>query len=312
MSQNRVDEMKSRGVTPLVPYPGANTKWECECQRCESIVYPRYSTVVSAGKGGCNICAKKDAAALRQKATEKLALQQADRLGLKPLIKYPGAHKLWRLECKKCGEITEKMAHGVTQGKGCRFCQAGAGGRAKRESNSEGAIKTLIEAGLTPIAQYPGTHKPWLSICQSCGQIASPRLSGIKAGQGGCRNCGNAKKGQSRRIPDTVALELFYSAGAKPLAPYMNANTPVECICLKCGSVIHPRIAFIKKGHSACRRCALVSADSAFDYFGPATFYLIRNKSLGALKVGIAGAETKRLSAHVQKGWEVLETLNTE
>jgi len=312
IDEGRAREMAARGVTPLEPYPGSNIPWKCRCERCGSIVQPRYWTVVRAGKGGCNFCAKRDSAAVRQARTEKLALAQAAKLHLRPLAKYPGAHQLWKLECMTCGTITTKKAYGVTQGHGCAVCKLGAGGRAQRITNADGAEKTMLNAGLKPIAEFPGTQKPWLSICQTCGQIVSPRLSGIKSGQGGCINCGNARKGQSHRIPESVALEIFANAGAKPLEKYKNVDTPVKSLCLKCGLEIAPRIAFLKKGHAACRRCSLVRADSSFDYFGPAIFYLIKNESLGALKIGIAGAQTKRLAAHTQNGWEILNSLTSE
>lgn len=312
IDEGRALEMAARGVTPLEPYPGANVPWKCKCERCGSIVQPRYSTVVKAGKGGCNFCAKRDSAAVRKARAEKLALAQAAKLHLRPLTQYPGAQQIWTLECMSCGSVTSKKAYGVTQGKGCAACQLGAGGRTQRRANAGTAEAIFLNAGLKPIAEFPGTHKPWLSICQTCGQLVSPRLAGIKSGQGGCLNCGNARKGQSHRIPESLALEIFANAGAKPLEKYKNVDTPVKSLCLKCGLEIAPRISFLKKGHAACRRCALVSADSSFDFFGPAIFYLIRNKSLGALKIGIAGAQTKRLASHTQRGWEVINSLTTD
>jgi len=48
--------MKKANLRPLTLYPGGNIRWECECQRCNRIVYPRYSTV-KLGIGGCKYCA---------------------------------------------------------------------------------------------------------------------------------------------------------------------------------------------------------------------------------------------------------------
>lgn len=45
------------GFVPLEKYPGANTKWTCQCLVCGKVSTPRYTTMQQR-KGGCKFCAK--------------------------------------------------------------------------------------------------------------------------------------------------------------------------------------------------------------------------------------------------------------
>ena len=129
--------------------------------------------------------------------------------------------------------------------------------------------------------------------------------------QGGCITCGNIRKGKTRAISEQDALKLLAASSAKPLVKYPGSNIPWESVCLKCGLKISPRLVNLRAGHGACKRCAMVAADSSYDFFGEAIFYLIENEKLDALKIGIAGKTTKRLAAHRNNGWKILNTKET-
>jgi len=303
--------MKARGVTPLEPYPGSNNPWRCTCNACGSLVTPRYSTVVTAGKGGCNVCAKKNAASTRKNQSEIQALEIATKLKLKPLEKYPGAHGKWKLQCLRCGNITNKKAQGVLVGHGCQKCTTKETAARTKSTKSGPAVDSMLRAGLRPLVEYPGTNSPWSSQCLNCGQIVTPRYSGIVGGQGGCVTCGIQKRAKARSTPEDEALRILASAQARPLVPFPGASIAWESICLKCGLAISPNIQNLKAGHGACRRCSMVSADSSFDFFGEAILYLMENQKLNALKVGIAGKHAKRIPEHKRKGWTLLEMLET-
>ncbi len=49
--------LRSRGLEPLVEYPGAGTPWPCKCIKCGKTVTPTYGTVRVGG--GCKFCATK-------------------------------------------------------------------------------------------------------------------------------------------------------------------------------------------------------------------------------------------------------------
>lgn len=310
IASNHAKDMESGGVRPLEPYPGSNARWKCECLRCGSTVFPRYYTVVVAKKGGCNFCAKKDAAQISKKAAETRALEMAGKLKLKPLEPYPRAHEFWKLQCLVCGTVVKKKAYSVTAGKGCLTCNVGNGGRQKKERASQPALHAMLEADLRPLVPYPGRHQPWTSQCLKCGQIVSPRANGILSGQGGCITCGLAKRAKTRSIPEEAAIQLMLASSAKPLVPYPGSRSPWKSTCMKCGLSISPTLHNLKR-HGACKRCSMIQADSAFDYFGDAVFYMIENRKLGAMKIGIAGLETRRLQDHRQNGWAVVKTTET-
>lgn len=44
-------------LLPQVPYPGVREPWKCQCQNCQSIVYPTLSSVTGRGTG-CSECAE--------------------------------------------------------------------------------------------------------------------------------------------------------------------------------------------------------------------------------------------------------------
>ena len=51
------DFMRSRGLEPLVAYPGASVGWKCRCTKCEKIVKPTIGTIRAGG--GCRYCAER-------------------------------------------------------------------------------------------------------------------------------------------------------------------------------------------------------------------------------------------------------------
>jgi hypothetical protein len=47
--------MRTMGLEPLEPYPGALRSWKCRCTKCGRTVQPCYSTI-QRGSGGCRWC----------------------------------------------------------------------------------------------------------------------------------------------------------------------------------------------------------------------------------------------------------------
>ncbi len=90
--------MRSAGLEPLEPYPGATPPWRCRHVPCGREVKPRYSSIKRGG-GPCRWCAPNapvdpdEAAALMRSA------------GLEPLEPYPGTDLIWRCRCTTCGTI---------------------------------------------------------------------------------------------------------------------------------------------------------------------------------------------------------------
>lgn len=50
--------MTTRGLTPLVQYPGASVPWDCMCNTCNQKVSPTYANIRQGSSGGCRFCAE--------------------------------------------------------------------------------------------------------------------------------------------------------------------------------------------------------------------------------------------------------------
>lgn len=50
--------MNTKGLTPLVDYPGASIPWPCVCNKCNQNVSPTYANIRQGGSGGCRFCAE--------------------------------------------------------------------------------------------------------------------------------------------------------------------------------------------------------------------------------------------------------------
>lgn len=165
-----VDVMRTAGVEPLEPYPGANAPWLCECLACGRHPRPRYGGV-RRGRGACGYCAGK-----LVDAGEAIEIMRDS--GFKPLVTYPGSLDPWRSECLKCGrESTPRFASVKAQGTRCTYCQGA------RVDPTE-AAEFMRDAGLDPLGPYPGASTPWSCRCLECG----PVIGTIRAG-GGCKFC---------------------------------------------------------------------------------------------------------------------------
>jgi formylmethanofuran dehydrogenase subunit E len=114
------------GLTPLEPFENANQKWKSECQKCGSIVSPRFADVQGGG-GGCTNCGREKIVAAQKKRfpqQEKKAMSIAKKAKLEPLEPYKNAKTKWKCKCLKCGEIVTPTFHNLEQGNGgCINCQ---------------------------------------------------------------------------------------------------------------------------------------------------------------------------------------------
>jgi formylmethanofuran dehydrogenase subunit E len=316
MVQNHLDPenaarlMQERGVTPLEPYRSSSVPWKCRCNSCGATVFPRYETVVRRNLGGCDVCAKKAAAETRAKEIREVDFPAAcSRAGVKPLSDYRGAHEKIALECLTCdfGPF-ELVWSALRNGKGCPECRRKARQQRERKEREAEAVQLLVAAGITPIGPFEGIAKPFLGRCDTCGELVSPRPSGIKSGQGGCLNCGRIRRGLNRRLSRARALEIMRSRDIEihPDQPYPGNNKPWPGKCAKCGLPVASTLGNARQGRGGCRVCHSLDSDSAFDFFGPAILYLISSERFRAYKIGIAGKDTTRLSAHKSAGWETV------
>jgi hypothetical protein len=233
--------------------------------------------------------------------------------GLEPLVEYPGSKAHWRSRCMKCGREVSPLLNRIRSGSGCHYCAAEARGvamrgrpvslRGKPGYDPGTVIAIMRAAGMEPLEDYPGMNRPWRCRCLVCGTIGSPRLSGIKAGQGGCIPCGQRKvaaAAHARRLDDESTAAEMFAAGLRPLVSYPGAGKPWRCRCVKCGREVTARLTGVRTG-KGCRYCAT----HGIDLTGPTMVYVISHRQWGAVKVGIGACTgyNSRLLQHQRAGW---------
>jgi len=165
--------VRERGLVPLEPYPGAEVRWRCECEKCGREI-ARMLSVIKTGKTGCPYCAR-----------TRVHPDDAERIlrnaGFEPLEPYPGSGP-WRSRCGTCGRESSPTLPNVRKGTGCRYC----GGT---YIDADDALAAMRAAGLEPLEPYVNAKAPWKCECQICGQISTPTYDRISATLGGCGFC---------------------------------------------------------------------------------------------------------------------------
>ena len=110
------------------------------------------------------------------------------RAGIVPLEPYVAAMKPWKGLCVTCGKNVAPTLHNVKSGRGgCRYCAQQRDKFPTVEREHE-LIRLMVAAGFRPLAAYPGSHKPWRSLCLQCGREVTPHWVTVRRG-GGCRHC---------------------------------------------------------------------------------------------------------------------------
>ena len=339
----------SRGLEPLVDYPGSGRPWKSKCLTCKRTVYPQYGRVKDGT--GCAYCAGKMVVPEEAVAT----MIAAD---LKPLVRYPGTKTAWKSKCLKCGKIVETYYSDVLHnGTRCKYCV----GKAVDPSD---AIRLMKQKKLIPQVPFPGSMTKWHCRCAKCNKDVYPAYNSIQQGSGGCKYCAKvfidvvdavsvmeaanllplvkypgSKKpwkckclicghivspqhgaitgGQGpcrycarKSVDPKEARQFMIEANLRPLEPYSRADSPWKCRCLKCKKIVTPSYSSIGSGQGGCKYCAI----KGIDYNQPAFIYLITNSKLGAHKIGIGNEKTKnnRLKEHARFGWEVFKTKRFE
>lgn len=309
----RAEAMRDRGVKPLVPYPGANEKWKCLCLRCGEVVHPRYDTVVNRGNGGCDFCAKRDAAAHRFAAAEQKYLKLAEQCGFEPKAPYPGALGDWLLKCKTCGETKLRRTSGLNEMKSCGPCGQARRSAKKLSADKVRADELFARHKVKPTGEFKGWAKTYPGICLVCKSPTKSSPRRIESGAHACFKCsrqvGAKKRRDSTHTPEEAA-QIMLEAGCEvdDVSAYPGTSKTWPGRCTNCGLRTKTSLGNIKNGHGPCKPCAMSEADSAFDYFGPALLYFIEHEQLNHFKLGIMGSETNRLREHKSKGWSVIET----
>lgn len=242
------EEMRAGGFIPLDPYPGAGKPWRCRCVKCGKEPSPTLSTV-RAGKR-CKFCMGR----VIDPSEAERVMRAA---GLEPEEPYPGlVTKPWPCVCVNCGNRVTPMYSNIRSGGGCRFCA----GQVVIPAEAE---RVMREAGLIPQEPYPGSARPWRSICATSGHVVTPMYATVKNGRG-CRVCGRERMRKKKTLSENDARLVMISRGLIPQVPYPGSGRPWKCLCESCGNTVTPMLGTVRKGHG-CKFCAgmIVVADEA-------------------------------------------------
>lgn len=230
-------------------YTNSFTPLKCLCLKCKKITFVRADKVKSKGHI-CEYCTG-------LKGKGKKAEELLKSIGHKPLVPYPGAMQPWKMQCGECKKIIRPKFSSLKSGRfGCSYCGHSRSGAKKRIKNAAVALKDMQKNKLNPLVEFPGANKPWKSKCLVCGQITSPRLSGIRQGQGGCKKCGIDSSAKSRMLTPLQAERIAKKKKLVPLEPYAGSSKKWKCKCLRCGKVSSPYFSNIRDGVYGCGWCA--------------------------------------------------------
>jgi len=231
------DLMMAANLEPLENFLGSASKWKCKCLKCQSIVYPSYSSI-KRGQGGCLNCA---GLLVNPAEAERLFIAN----DLQPLVPYPGAGSPWRSIHKLCGrEVTPTYSNIRIGHSGCKYCIGNF-------VDGEKAKKVFLANGLLPLEPYKNALVGWKSIHQECGREVSPRYNTVQQGSSGCQYCaGNLP------ISEEVARNLFIENGLIPQEKFPGTQKSWKSIHKKCGKLVFPQYSSIQQGGGGCKHCA--------------------------------------------------------
>ncbi len=183
------------------------------------------------------------------------------RYGLKVLGAYENSFTPLESKCITCkNKVHPRLDKVKASGYQCGHCT----GRVNPGKKAEEFVKKL---GHTPLEPYKNALSPWKMKCGFCGKTISPRYNSLQQGQLGCKPCGNIRGGAKRReVGSKEAIRLMRESFCEPLVPYPGSNAPWKSRCMKCDSLIQPRLGGIQSGQGGCTKCGIASRAKSRTY----------------------------------------------
>ena len=183
------------------------------------------------------------------------------KFGLQVIGIYENSQTPLKSKCLTCnGVVFPRLDKVNSFGYKCGHCT----GRKNPAKKAEEVVKKM---GHFPLVPYPGAREPWKMKCGGCGETISPKYNSIQQGRWGCGFCGHSRSGAKRReLNANQAIKVMRDAFCEPLVEYPGSNAPWKSRCMKCDSLIQPRLGGIQSGQGGCRRCGILSGAKARMY----------------------------------------------
>lgn len=223
--------------------------------------------------------------------------------GWKPIDPYRGTNFPWKSIHISCGvEGSPRMCHIQAGRVACKTCGRKSTADARRHTD-ESTISIMQNAGWEPLVPYKGNKTPWRSRCKFCGREGTPTFNNVMTHGSACGFCSGNK------VDIDVAWAIMRAASLEPQEEYPGAGVPWKSICKKCQNLTFPRFADVKYGI----RCSTCS-ESGMNYSQASHFYVMVNKSLQSIKVGISNDDSNqnRIKRHQKHGWELVSKYEFE
>jgi len=209
--------------------------------------------------------------------------------------------------CVKCNSFVKPRIGNLRQGwGGCKAC--GHFATKKNLQLDIGKIdQWLSQSSLERIGIYQGNKVPMLCKCLKCNRVVIPTMGSIRAGRGGCIECGHISTAKARSLTLDEVDQALENIEFMRIGLYVNSTTPLLCICLKCNNYTSPAIGNIRRGQLNCFHCA----ESGYDPKKVGYFYVVAGSEW--IKCGISNVPEKRFFTHSrQKLTEVIHCLEFE
>lgn len=272
-------ELTKFGFTPLALYPGTEKGWKAKCQKCGKVSSPRINSL-RYQKSGCRHCAMENLKIASIEKTRSKALELITGASFAPIGEYPGFAKPWKAKCLQCGKTSSPSAKGIKEGSGCRYCAKNAPwSRRFAASLAKQANRKLLE-------EFQGSRVPILMECLRCGSRDKATPSSLKSSKGYCRRCKPTAEWTSDK-----AVQILRAANLEPLEPFKKATAKWRVRCMICGTEGSPQVTNIASGQGGCKVCG----NFGFDINKPTTLYVLYNRKLRVVKVGITNTGSTRL-----------------
>jgi hypothetical protein len=166
--------MKKAGLEPQEKYISSKVPWKVKHNKCGRIFEIEYANI--RGGSSCRYC---DGRAV----IPEEAIDVMKKLGLTPLVPYPGAKVAWKCQCKVCKKVIyPTYSTTLNRDSGCVYCTG-------HKVDAKDAVAFMKLNNVMPLVPYPGARVAWKSKCKLCNNTISPQYSSIKGGQGACRFC---------------------------------------------------------------------------------------------------------------------------
>jgi hypothetical protein len=167
---------------------------------------------------------------------------------LEPLVPFPGTQKPWKSKCLITGKTVSPTYGKVRDfGHRCNYCSRGTVDEVE-------ALKVMKKSGFKPLVAFPGTNKPWKSMCIKCQRSTSPTYWNIAKGTG-CKFCSN------KAVEPNDAVAAMKRRGFKTLEPFPGAVMPWKVQCISCKKKFETYFHSLKTSNG-CKYCNGAALDA--------------------------------------------------